>query len=58
LIRLLFDDFDSDACGFGAGLANLILGEKLQTFHITALVLAVAGIWLAERRAGKRSSLP
>jgi drug/metabolite transporter (DMT)-like permease len=37
---------------FGTGLAILIIGEPLETFHIAGLVLAVAGIWLAERRAG------
>jgi drug/metabolite transporter (DMT)-like permease len=36
---------------FGTGLAILILREPLETFHIAALVLVVAGIWLAERRA-------
>jgi drug/metabolite transporter (DMT)-like permease len=37
---------------FGTSLAILILHEPLETFHIAALVLVVAGIWLAERRAG------
>jgi drug/metabolite transporter (DMT)-like permease len=37
---------------FGTGLAILILGEKLETFHIAALILVVAGIWLAERKTG------
>jgi drug/metabolite transporter (DMT)-like permease len=37
---------------FGTGLAIFVLGEKLETFHIAALVLVVAGIWLAERKAG------
>lgn len=37
---------------FGTGLAILILGEPLEKYHIAALVLVVAGIWLAERRAG------
>ena len=35
---------------FGTGLAILILGEPLERFHVAALVLVVAGIWLAERR--------
>jgi drug/metabolite transporter (DMT)-like permease len=43
---------------FGTGLAILILGEKLETFHIAALVLVVAGIWLAERRPGRHSASP
>ncbi len=38
---------------FGTGLAILIIGEPLETFHVAALVLVVAGIWLAERRAGR-----
>jgi drug/metabolite transporter (DMT)-like permease len=37
---------------FGTGLAILILGEALESYHLWALVLVVAGIWLAERRAG------
>jgi drug/metabolite transporter (DMT)-like permease len=37
---------------FGTGLAILILGEKLETFHVAALALVVAGIWLAERKTG------
>ena len=37
---------------FGTGLAILILGEPLETYHLIALVLVVAGIWLAERKAG------
>jgi drug/metabolite transporter (DMT)-like permease len=37
---------------FGTGLAILILSEPLETFHIAALVLVVAGIWLAERKTG------
>jgi drug/metabolite transporter (DMT)-like permease len=37
---------------FGTGLAILILHEPLERFHVAGLVLAVAGIWLAERRAG------
>lgn len=37
---------------FGTGLAILIIGEPLETFHITALLLVIAGIWLAERKAG------
>jgi drug/metabolite transporter (DMT)-like permease len=36
---------------FGTGLAILILGEPLQAYHIVALVLVIAGIWLAERKA-------
>jgi drug/metabolite transporter (DMT)-like permease len=36
---------------FGTGLAILILGEPLQAYHIAALVLVIAGIWLAERKA-------
>lgn len=36
---------------FGTGLAILLLGEPLETFHIIALMLVIAGIWLAERRA-------
>ena len=36
---------------FGTGLAILIIGEPLETFHITALLLVIAGIWLAERKA-------
>jgi drug/metabolite transporter (DMT)-like permease len=43
---------------FGTGLAIVILGEPLETFHIVALVLVVAGIWLAERRAGRHSASP
>jgi hypothetical protein len=30
----------------------VILGEALESYHLWALVLVVAGIWLAERRAG------
>jgi drug/metabolite transporter (DMT)-like permease len=37
---------------FGTGLATLILGEPLQAFHMVALVLVIAGILLAERKAG------
>jgi drug/metabolite transporter (DMT)-like permease len=36
---------------FGTGLAILILGEKLEGFHLAALVLVISGIWLAERKA-------
>jgi drug/metabolite transporter (DMT)-like permease len=36
---------------FGTALAILILGEPLEAYHIAALVLVVAGIWLAERKA-------
>lgn len=36
---------------FGTALAIAILGEKLEVFHIVALVLVIAGIWLAERHA-------
>jgi drug/metabolite transporter (DMT)-like permease len=35
---------------FGTGLAIAILGETLEGFHIVALALVIAGIWLAERR--------
>lgn len=38
---------------FGTALAILIISEPLQGFHITALALVIAGIWLAERKAGK-----
>lgn len=38
---------------FGTGLAILIIGEPLETFHITALLLVIAGIWLAERKTSK-----
>jgi drug/metabolite transporter (DMT)-like permease len=41
---------------FGTGLAILILHEPLERFHIVALVLVVAGIWLAERRAGRQQT--
>jgi drug/metabolite transporter (DMT)-like permease len=41
---------------FGTALAIAILGEKLEGFHIVALVLVIAGIWLAERRAGISST--
>ena len=37
---------------FGTALAIAILGEPLQSYHVVALVLVVAGIWLAERKAG------
>ena len=37
---------------FGTGLAILLLGEPLEAYHIVALVLVIAGIWLAERKAG------
>lgn len=37
---------------FGTALAIAILGEPLQSYHVVALVLVIAGIWLAERRAG------
>ncbi|MGB8818361.1 MAG: DMT family transporter [Rhizobiaceae bacterium] len=37
---------------FGTALAIIILGEPLEAFHITALALVIAGIWLAERKAG------
>ena len=37
---------------FGTALAIAILGEPLQTYHIVALMLVIAGIWLAERKAG------
>lgn len=37
---------------FGTALAILLIGEPLEGFHITALVLVIAGIWLAERKAG------
>ncbi len=37
---------------FGTGLAVLIINEPLERFHIAALVLVVAGIWLAERKTG------
>ena len=38
---------------FGTGLAILIIGEPLETFHIAALLLVIAGIWLAERKTSK-----
>jgi drug/metabolite transporter (DMT)-like permease len=37
---------------FGTGLAIVILGEALEVYHLWALGLVVAGIWLAERRVG------
>ncbi len=37
---------------FGTGLAILIIGEPLEGFHIAALLLVIAGIWLAERKVG------
>lgn len=37
---------------FGTGLAILIIGEPLEGFHVAALLLVIAGIWLAERRVG------
>lgn len=38
---------------FGTGLAIIIIGEPLESFHITALLLVIAGIWLAERKTSK-----
>ena len=35
---------------FGTALAVLILREPLEAYHAAALLLVVAGIWLAERR--------
>ncbi len=37
---------------FGTALAVLILSEPLEGFHVVALALVIAGIWLAERKAG------
>ena len=37
---------------FGTALAIVLLGEPLERFHIVALALVIAGIWLAERKAG------
>lgn len=37
---------------FGTALAIFILNERLQAYHLVALGLVIAGIWLAERRAG------
>lgn len=37
---------------FGTGLAIVLLGEPLEAYHMVALVLVIAGIWLAERKAG------
>ncbi len=37
---------------FGTALAVLILSEPLEGFHVVALLLVIAGIWLAERKAG------
>ena len=31
--------------------ATLLLGEALEAYHIMALALVIAGIWLAERKA-------
>lgn len=42
---------------FGTGLAILIIGEPLETFHITALLLVIAGIWLAERKTANTRAL-
>jgi drug/metabolite transporter (DMT)-like permease len=39
---------------FGTALAILLLGERLEGFHMVALVLVIAGIWLAERKADQR----
>lgn len=36
---------------FGTALAVLILAEPLEGFHVVALLLVIAGIWLAERKA-------
>ncbi len=36
---------------FGTALAVLILAEPLEGFHLVALLLVIAGIWLAERKA-------
>ena len=35
---------------FGTALSVLILAERFQLFHATALALVFGGIWLAERR--------
>ncbi|SIQ37168.1 EamA domain-containing membrane protein RarD [Rhizobium sp. RU20A] len=39
---------------FGTLLSLLFLGEALQTFHVVALLLVLAGIAIAERGAPKR----
>ena len=38
---------------FGTLLSILILGESLHPYHVVAIVLALGGIWLAER-SGRR----
>jgi drug/metabolite transporter (DMT)-like permease len=35
---------------FGAFFAVLILGEDFHLYHAIAMVLALSGIWVAERR--------
>lgn len=37
---------------FGALFAVLILGEEFHVYHAIALAMTLAGIWLAEQRAG------
>ena len=37
---------------FGALFAVLLLGEEFHVYHAIALTLTLAGIWLAEQRAG------
>ena len=37
---------------FGALFAVALLGEEFHVYHALALVLSLAGIWLAEQRAG------
>jgi drug/metabolite transporter (DMT)-like permease len=34
---------------FGALFAVLILGEDFHLYHAIAMVLALSGVWLAER---------
>lgn len=35
---------------YGAGLAFLLLGERLQTYHLAGALLVLPGIWLATRK--------
>ena len=37
---------------FGAFFAVLLLGEEFHVYHAVALAMTLAGIWLAEQRAG------
>ena len=40
---------------FGVGLAILLLGERLASFHLVGAVLVASGVFLATRRGAEAS---